>query len=181
MARKERYGGGRIVVCDFDPAWAAMFEQEQRRLRTALGSIVITVEHIESTAVPGLAAKPIIDLLVGVPSLAEARSPCLEPLQALGYTYIAKYESWLPGETLFRRGMPGPSTHHLHLMEPSSPRWDEYIQLRDYLRGHPQIAGAYANVKKALALVFDDEIVGYRNAKRPFLQAVIAKAQAERR
>jgi GrpB-like predicted nucleotidyltransferase (UPF0157 family) len=64
--------------------------------------------------------------------------------------------------------------------EPSSPRWDEYTQLRDYLRRHPEIAGAYANLKKALALVFDDDIAGYRNAKRPFLQAVIAKAQVER-
>ncbi len=180
MAGAERYGDGKIVVCDFDPAWAGMFEQEQMRLEAVLGSIVITIEHVGSTAVPGLAAKPIIDLLVGVRSLVEARSSCLEPLQALGYTYIAEYESWLPGEMLFRKGMPGPWTHHAHLMEPSSPRWDEYIQLRDYLRRRPEIAGAYADLKKALALVFEDDIAGYRNAKRPFLQAVIAKVQAER-
>jgi GrpB-like predicted nucleotidyltransferase (UPF0157 family) len=156
-----------------------MFEQERSRLLDALGSDVITIEHIGSTAVPGLAAKPIIDLLVGVHSLAEARSSCVEPLQALGYTSMAEYESWLPGEMLFRKGMHGAWTHHAHLLEPSSPRWDEYTQLRDYLRHHPEIAAAYANFKKALALVFGDDITGYRDAKRPFVQAVIAQAQAE--
>lgn len=157
-----------------------MFEQEKKRLQAALGSNVIAIEHIGSTAVPGLAAKPIIDLLVGVRSLAEARSSCRERLEALGYAYIAEYESWLPGELLFRKGVPGPWTHHAHLLEPSGPRWDEYVQLRDYLRRHPEIAAAYAELKKALALVFGDDIARYRDAKRPFVQAVIAKAQAER-
>jgi GrpB-like predicted nucleotidyltransferase (UPF0157 family) len=177
VAGKERYGGGTIVVCDFDPAWPAIFDQERARLRAVLGSVVTNIEHVGSTAVPGLAAKPIIDMLVGVRSLSEAKSSCLEPLQALGYTYIPEYESWLPGEMLFRKGVPGPWTHHVHVIEPSSPRWEEYILIRDYLRRHPEIAHAYANLKKAL--VFDDDIAGYRNAKRPFLHAVIAKAQAE--
>lgn len=180
MAVTDRYGGGAIVVFESDPAWPMMFERERRRVETALGPIVLAIEHIGSTAVPGLAAKPIIDLLVGVRSMAEARSSCLEGLQALGYRYLAEYEAWLPDEMLFRKGMPGPWTHHAHVLEPSSPRWDEYIELRDYLRRHPEIAGAYANLKKALALVFGDDIAGYRDAKRPFLQAVIAKAQAER-
>jgi GrpB protein len=125
--------------------------------------VVTNIEHVGSTAVPGLAAKPIIDMLVGVRSLSEAKSSCLEPLQALGYTYIPEYESWLPGDMLFRKGVPGPWTHHVHVIEPSSPRWEEYILIRDYLRRHPEIADAYANLKKALALVFDDDIAGYRN------------------
>lgn len=180
MAGMERYGAGPIVVCDYDPVWAAMFEQERRLVQDALGSIVVTVEHVGSTAVPGLAAKPIIDLLVGVRSLPAARSCCTEPLQALRYTHMAEYESWLPGEMLFRKGVPGPWTHHVHLMEASSPRWEEFILIRDYLRGHAQIASAYGNLKRALALVFDDDIAGYRNAKGPFLKAVLAKARADR-
>jgi GrpB-like predicted nucleotidyltransferase (UPF0157 family) len=175
----ERYGGGAIVISAPDPAWPAMFEEEEERLQATLGSMVIAIEHIGSTAVPGLAAKPIIDLLVGVRSLAEARSSCVELLRALGYTYIAEYESWLPDELLLRKGVAGPWTHHAHVLEPSSLRWNEYIQLRDYLRRHPEIAEAYANLKKALALAFGDDIAGYRDAKRPFVQAVIAKARAE--
>jgi GrpB-like predicted nucleotidyltransferase (UPF0157 family) len=176
----ERYGGGRIVVRDYDPTWPAMFEQERERVHGVLGSLVITIEHVGSTAVPGLGAKPIIDLLAGVRSLSEARSLCIEPLGRLGYTHMAEYESWLPDEMLFRKGVPGPWTHHLHVMEPSSPRWEEFILIRDYLRGHPDIAGAYANVKKGLALVFDEDIAGYRNAKGEFLRAVLTRARAER-
>ena len=180
MARRERYGGGQILVSDPDPVWPAMFEQERVRIQAALGSIVITIEHIGSTAVPGLAAKPIIDLLVGVRSLDEARSSCLEPMQALGYTYIAEYDSWLPDEMLFRKGVPGPWTHHAHVTEPAGSRWDEYLQLRNYLRRHPETARAYADLKRALALEFEDDIAGYRNAKRRFVHAVIAKASAEK-
>jgi GrpB-like predicted nucleotidyltransferase (UPF0157 family) len=176
----ERYGGGVIVICDYDPAWSAMFEQERTRLHRLLGSRVSTIEHVGSTAVPGLAAKPIIDLLVGVRSLSEARSGCVGTLQTSGYTYLPEYESWLPGELFFRKGMPGPWTHHLHMMEPSNPRWEECILFRDFLRSHGEIAGAYASFKKAIALVFDDDIAGFRNAKHPFVQAVMAKARAAR-
>ena len=78
----ERYAGGSIVVSDYNPAWPATFEQERTSLHTALGPLVLTIEHIGSTAVPGLAAKPIIDLQLSVRNLAEARSSCVGPLQA---------------------------------------------------------------------------------------------------
>jgi GrpB-like predicted nucleotidyltransferase (UPF0157 family) len=174
----ERYGGGPIRIRDYDPAWATMFEDEQRRVRRLLGSIVVTIEHMGSTAVPGLAAKPIIDLLVGVRDLAAARSSCIEPLQAAGYTYLPEYESWLRDELFFRKGMPGPWTHHVHVMEVSNPRWSDFLVFRDYLRAHPEIAEAYGNLKKALALVFEDDIVGFRTGKSAFVEAVMAKARA---
>ena len=180
MTDFERYGGGRIVVRPYDPTWPAAFDEERARLQDVLGSTAVAIEHVGSTAVPGLAAKPIIDAAVGVHSLAEARSRCSEALRGLAYIYMARYESWLPGEMLFRKGSPGPWTHHVHVLERSSPRWDEYVLLRDYLRRHPEIARAYADLKQALALVFDEDIGGYRNAKRPFLQAVMAKARIER-
>jgi GrpB-like predicted nucleotidyltransferase (UPF0157 family) len=176
----ERYGAGTIEVRDYDPAWPDMFAQERARLQAALGSTAIAIEHVGSTAVPGLAAKPIIDLLVGVDNLAEARSRCMEPLEAVGYTYMAEYESWLPGEMLFRKGVPGPWTHHVHVTEPSSPRWEEFILIRDYLRGHPETAGTYDDLKGALARVFVEDIAGYRSAKADFLQAVMAAARAEK-
>lgn len=173
----ERYGGGAISVLDYDPAWPEMFERERGNLQSALGSHIVTIEHMGSTAVPGLAAKPIIDLLVGVRNLTDARSRCIEPLQALGYTHIPEYESWLPDELFFRRGAPGPWTHHVHVMEPSSPRWDAYLSFRNYLRTHPDAARAYGNLKKSLAAVFNDDIAGYRNAKHAFVVAAIAKAR----
>lgn len=86
----ERYGGGSIVVSDYNPSWPATFEQERTSLRTALGPLVLTIEHIGSTSVPGLAAKPIIDLQLSVRSLQEARTSCVGPLQALGYVYMPR-------------------------------------------------------------------------------------------
>jgi GrpB-like predicted nucleotidyltransferase (UPF0157 family) len=80
----ERYGGGLIKIVDYDPAWPAMLEDERTRIVGALGSLFVSIEHIGSTAVPGLAAKPIIDLLVGVTSRAMALAHGIEPLRALG-------------------------------------------------------------------------------------------------
>lgn len=176
----ERYGGGPIVVADYDPAWPAMFEQERTRLHAALGSLVVAIEHVGSTAVPGLAAKPIIDLLVGVHSLTEALSRCIEPLQTLGYAYMPEYRSWLPDELFFRRGIPGPWTHHVHIMELSSLRWENRLLFRDYLRAHPEAARAYAKLKRDLAAALGDDIAAYRTAKDGFVEQIMARARGGR-
>jgi len=119
----EKYGAGSIVVSEYDPNWPALFEQESIRIKKALGSYALAIEHMGSTAVPGLPSKPIIDLLVGVPSLEEAKKRCIGPIEELGYIYIPEYASWIPGELFFRKGPPGPWTHHVHLMEPAYSRW----------------------------------------------------------
>jgi GrpB-like predicted nucleotidyltransferase (UPF0157 family) len=175
----ERYGGGTIVIHDYNPNWPILFQQERTRILDALGPGVLTIEHVGSTAVVGLAAKPIIDLMVGARSLTDARATCVEPLRALGYVYLPEYEAWLPEELFFRKGPPGPWSHHVHVMEPSNPRWDEFILVRDYLRQHREVVNAYSDLKKALALVFGEDIAGYREAKHPFLQKVLAMAHAE--
>jgi GrpB-like predicted nucleotidyltransferase (UPF0157 family) len=177
--QREQYGGGRILIQEYNPKWPLMFERERAAIAGCLDRYVVAIEHIGSTAVPGLPAKPIIDLLVGVEDLAAARSGCLTELQARGYAYMAEYETWLPGEMLFRKGMPGPWTHHAHVVEASRSTWSDYLLLRDYLRSHEEVARAYGNVKSALAVVFEDDIAGYRSAKRPFVERVIAKARAE--
>jgi GrpB-like predicted nucleotidyltransferase (UPF0157 family) len=143
------------------------------------GGPITTIEHVGSTAVPGLAAKPIVDVLVGVGTLSDARAPFVKALENLGYRYMAEYETWLPREMLFRRGVPGAWTHHVHVMEPTSPRGQEFVLVRDYLRGHADSARAYGSLKAALAVLFGDDITGFRGAKGPFLQEVLAKARAE--
>jgi GrpB-like predicted nucleotidyltransferase (UPF0157 family) len=169
----ERYGGGQIVIHEYDPAWPSLFEEERTRILNALGPNAITVEHVGSTAVPGLAAKPIIDLLVGVRSLNDVRLAGVQQMQALGYTYLPEYEEWLPEELLFRKGPPGPWTHHAHVMEASNPRREEYTLLREYLREHPAVADEHANLKRRLAVASGDDIAGYRNAKRAFVSSVL--------
>ena len=96
-------GGGSIVVCDYDPTWVAQFERERTQLSNVLGFENDCHRACRSTSVPGLAAKPIIDLLVGVKSLSEARFCCLDPLGARGYAYMPEYEPWLPEELFFRK------------------------------------------------------------------------------
>jgi GrpB-like predicted nucleotidyltransferase (UPF0157 family) len=98
----EKYGSKLIVVSDYDPNWPAIFEQEREKIQGTLGSLAMAIEHVGSTAVPGLAAKPIVDLLVGVPTLEVARSRCVESIKSLGYTCMPQYASWLPGELFFR-------------------------------------------------------------------------------
>jgi GrpB-like predicted nucleotidyltransferase (UPF0157 family) len=176
----EKYGAGLIVVSDYDPNWPNLFEQERSRINNALGSFALAIEHVGSTAVPGLPSKPIIDLLVGVPNLEEARERSIQPFEALGYNYISEYASWLPGELFFRKGPPGPWTHHVHLMEPSHPRWEALLVFRDYLRAHPEVARAYADIKQALAASSKENIAAYRDGKTIFVQEVTAKARAWR-
>lgn len=178
MAEMERYGGGAIVIHEYDSRWPLLFAEERERILDALGSVVLVIEHVGSTSVPGLAAKPIIDLLVGVNTLAHARTLGVERFQKLGYTYLPEYEAWLPDELLFRKGPPGPWTHHAHVMEPANPRWEEYTLFRDYLCRHADVADAYGNLKRALAIVFGDDIAGFRDAKRPFVTRVLASARA---
>ena len=106
----EKYGTSAIVVADYDPGWPKLFEKESASIKNALGSFALAIEHAGSTAVPDLPSKPIIDLLVGVPSVEEAKQRCIGPLEELGYAYIPAYASWLPGELFFRKGPPGPWT-----------------------------------------------------------------------
>jgi GrpB-like predicted nucleotidyltransferase (UPF0157 family) len=176
----EKYGAGSIIISDYDPNWPTLFEQERTRIKNALGSFALVIEHVGSTAVPGLPSKPIIDLLVGVPNLEEVKERCIDLIEALGYNYIPRYASWLPGELFFRKGPPGPWTHHVHLMKPLNPRWEALLLFRDYLRAHPEAVRAYADIKRALAASSKDNIEAYRNGKNAFVEKTIAKARVWR-
>jgi GrpB-like predicted nucleotidyltransferase (UPF0157 family) len=174
----ERYGGGPIVIRDYDPAWPIMFAEERARIEQALGPLATSIDHVGSTAVPGLAAKPIIDILVGVVDMEAARSDCIARLTRLGYTHMAAYEAWLPGELLFRKVVGGAWTHHVHVTEPTGARWLEFILVRDFLRSHPVSAQEYGALKKALALRYGDDIEGYREAKRATMAELIERARS---
>ncbi len=98
-----------VVIVDYDPRWPAMFREEQEAILRAIGPHVVAVEHVGSTAVPGLGAKPIIDILVGIGSLNEA-SACIRPLEALGYRYVPEFEAEFPERRYFDKGRRAPAT-----------------------------------------------------------------------
>ena len=163
-----------IEIVGYDTRWPRQFEEERRRILAAIGRYVAEVEHIGSTAVPGLAAKPIIDILVGLRSLADATN-CINPLTGLGYEYVPEWEAELPERRYFRRVEPRPRTHHIHMVENTSEFWRRQLLFRDYLRAHPEDARAYETLKRDLASRFE---VGrdYANAKSLFIKGILDKA-----
>ena len=158
-----------VEIVPFDPAWARQFQEEAEVLRRALAAwLVGTIEHIGSTAVPGLAAKPVIDIMAGVQSLDESR-PAIEAATELGYCY-APYQ--VEVEHWFCKPSPSFRTHHLHLIPLGTPEWRRPIAFRDYLRAHEDVAADYEALKRHLALVHRLDREAYTAAKRPFINRI---------
>ncbi len=170
-----------IVVADYDPRWPALFEEEQARILAAIGPWLVDIQHVGSTSVPGLAAKPIIDIMPGIRRLADAVH-CIEPMRALGYQYIPEYEDELPERRYFRRppgeAFRGRGTHHVHMVETTSDFWRRHLLFRDYLRAHPDVAAEYSALKRRLAAQYGSDHDAYTDAKSEFITAIEGKARA---
>jgi GrpB-like predicted nucleotidyltransferase (UPF0157 family) len=166
----------KVTVVEYRPEWRKMFEDEKRILQTALGGVPARVEHIGSTAVAGLAAKPIIDLMVGLEdfSIADHVVPNIE---ALGYEYIQKYEAVMPFRRFFIKEQGGLRTHQIHMVGAGSEFWERHILFRDYLRQNPCIAEQYASLKKELAGREWEDVNEYADAKTEFIRGVENKAK----
>lgn len=166
----------RIHIEDYDPGWPLLFDQQQRVLTGLLAHLLIMpIEHIGSTAVPGLPAKPIIDML-GVVRQYEAFAPALSRLADAGWLLAPE-----PGDDDARKySLCYPTielrTHHLHIVEPSWG-WQDLLLYRDYLRAHPDAVAAYAALKRRLAAADDQDRPRYRAAKAPFIRETLAAAR----
>jgi GrpB-like predicted nucleotidyltransferase (UPF0157 family) len=161
-----------LEVVDYDPCWPARFEAEAVRVRAALGDDVIAVEHMGSTAVPALAAKPVIDMSVGL-RRAELSEDQVVSMQRLGYEYLG--ENGLPGRLFFRKDDAGRRTHHVHAVEHEGEHWHRHRAFRDYLRAHPDEAGRYAAEKRRLAA--ESTTHGeYWERKQQFVDALFGRA-----
>jgi GrpB-like predicted nucleotidyltransferase (UPF0157 family) len=156
-----------IVIADPDPGWPALFERLAAPVRAALAGLGARVDHVGSTAVPGLAAKPIVDMDVVVISRDDVPE-AIERLRALGYVYqgdkgIAGREAFLPP-----RGAP---EHHLYVVVGGSRPHADHTRFRDHLRRHPEVAAAYAACKRDLAARHGADRVAYTEAKTAFIAA----------
>ncbi len=159
-----------IRLAPYDPSWPRRFAEEQAALEGAIGSWATGgIHHVGSTAVPGLDAKPVIDILIGVGSL-EASRACFKPLAKLGYLY-APYRAdemhW------FCKPHPSRRTHHLHLVPTDSRRFHDELAFRDRLRATPETAREYAVLKRDLAEQFADDREAYTDAKADFIKRVV--------
>lgn len=163
-----------VEVVDYDARWPEAFQRERERLREVLGPLAVAIEHVGSTAVPGLAAKPVLDILVGARPFPLAEE-ALGALAALGYEY--RGDGGVPGDQFFRTN---PRTRHLRVVEFGSERWQRCLQFRDYLRDHPEVARAYEALKRDLASRFRDDRGLYGQGKDAFIEGVLREA-GERR
>jgi len=167
-----------ILVVDYDPQWPILFEQEKERIISALGNYLLMTEHIGSTAVPGLAAKPVIDIGVGIRSIAAA--PLLiSCIEKLAYVYEPTLEQLLPEQRFFWKGTPTVHTYHLHLAEVENPVLVRPLQFRDYLRKHPDAALKYAALKKELAKSCGQDMEAYVAGKTRFVENIMLQIEKE--
>lgn len=164
-----------VNVVPYQADWPRLFEAERERLEGALRGLEARVEHSGSTSVPGLAAKPIIDIVVGVPrlELVEGR---LDEMRAAGYHYVPKYEARIPDRRYFRRPDAKPRLAHVHVLETGGSRWTRQLAFRDWLKGHPEDARAYGALKFALAHQYRHDRPGYTDAKHPFIRMILEQA-----
>jgi len=162
-----------IVVVPHSAAWAARFRIESQLLHVALAALTPAIEHIGSTSVAGLAAKPIIDMLVGVESL-QAFECQSKRLAVFGYQYIPEYERALPDRRFFKRVVNGMRTHHVHVVERDGVYWKRYLKFRNSLRHDAWMASRYADLKRRLAARYSFDRDAYTNGKTGFIEAVLA-------
>ena len=156
-----------VKVVPHDPAWREAFRAEAATLRSVLGDEAVTVHHIGSTSVPGLAAKPTIDVLVEVCRIEEVDD--FDPAMA-ERGYEARGEYGIPGRRFFVKNRGPVRTHNIHVFEAGTPEVERHLVFRDYLIQNPQTANAYGELKKNLAEKFPADIEAYINGKDAFIK-----------
>ena len=161
----------RLELVAYDPAWAALFSQESARLRTAIGAHVMRIEHVGSTSVPNLVAKPIVDIAVAVPS-ETAADACIQPLTSLGYAYRGMHGDD-PDRRYYVLDREGRRLIHIHVYILPAPAWHEMLRFRDALRQSPSLRAAYAADKERVAAAVAWNKAAYSEAKGPFIRAVL--------
>lgn len=163
-----------IFIAPYDPTWPAEFAAEEARILQACRGSPIRLEHVGSTAVPGLDAKPIIDILAGCPPRAN-RAEYVAALRQIGYDHKGAFG--IPGRNYFRRG--SPRSHHVHMVSWSSAFWRRQLAFRDALRADAELRRQYAALKRDLARMFADDVERYAGAKGPFIASVLREVQHE--
>ena len=183
--------GKPIVIADYDPAWPAKFDAERALILDACGeSSFAGFEHVGSTSVPGLGAKPVIDMMPGLRSLDDA-PPLIPKLEGLGYEYVPEFErrnaidEGMPFRRHFRKDVAGERAFHVHMVEVGSDFWRDHLMFRDWLRTHPEDAREYEGIKREIAARYNAALSAaseinrdYTEHKSPFIASVMAKARA---
>jgi GrpB-like predicted nucleotidyltransferase (UPF0157 family) len=164
-----------LIVVDYDPEWPQRYLTERAAVVDSTGNLLLKIEHMGSTSVPGLAAKPVIDMMAAVRTLDDGVRVG-EILRTAGYHLI---ETGMKNRLLYRRDSPDGLRYHLHIV--LNTGWDEQLErlLRNYLLKHPELAAEYGILKQQLAVQYADDSDSYTRAKTPFIQRVVDLARDE--
>ncbi|HEX2640951.1 MAG TPA: GrpB family protein [Pyrinomonadaceae bacterium] len=163
---------GTVALSLHREEWHQLFDQEKSRILRAIGEFIIDIEHVGSTTICGIVAKPILDVMVGIPTFEDGEK-CVAALDKLGYEY--KGENGIPGRHFFGKG--APRTHHLHMVAADSDFWKHHLLFRDYLISNRQVAEEYNNLKIDLAARFPQDREAYTNGKESFVMRVLREAE----
>ena len=179
-ARIRRVAAEAVQLVPYDPAWPQRFAEERRHLRECLPPDLIgRIEHFGSTAVPGLAAKPIVDILIEVASLDRTKAEVAPILEAQGYDYFWRPTHGDDGPPFYawfiKRDSQGVRTHHIHMVERDFEHWNTLL-FRDYLIAHPDVAREYESIKEQLSREFPRDRIAYTRGKSEFIERVTAEA-----
>ncbi|MCA9123909.1 MAG: GrpB family protein [Planctomycetaceae bacterium] len=159
-----------VLVLPYDPAWADMFHAESQLILSALGENSIAAHHIGSTAIPGVVAKPVIDMLIVVADI-EAVDRCSENMEAIGYEVMGEFG--IPSRRYFRKDNDtGKRTHHVHVFADGSNHIVRHLAFRDFMKAHPEWATRYSDLKLKLVAANPDSIERYMEGKDGFIKQV---------
>ena len=161
-----------VTIAPYDPAWPALYENEREKITAALGSLIVEIHHVGSTAVPDLPAKPIIDIMIALPQLEDAIE-CIGPLSDLGYAFIDYPQN--TARRFFRKGQP--RTHHVHIVAQDSVELRDHLAFRDALRADPQLRDQYAALKVNLAERHRNDRAQYTENKTDFVRRVLSSTK----
>ncbi len=167
-----------IQIVAYDAGWPVRFSAEAERLRNGLGPVALRIEHVGSTSVPGLAAKPVVDIQISVPAL-EPRAPLLAAFETLGYTHVflGDFDRVYP---FFKKPADWPSTYHVHVCEAGSVEEWRHLAFRDYLRRHRSACDEYVRLKRELAALHggatQETREQYSLGKTGFVEACLKRA-----
>ena len=167
-----------LIVQEYSSRWPVLFEEERSLLLRSLPAAPFQVEHIGSTAVPGLASKPIVDIMLGARSLSLIEEQ-ITVLQNLGYQYMPQHELELPDRRFFAKPVVRPRTIHLHGLRIGGSRWNAHLKFRNQLRSNPELSERYASLKMTLAAQFKDDRAAYTEAKSTFIRGVLEAERGE--
>ncbi len=167
---------GVVKLSKYDPEWKTLFEEESNKLLTVASDYLEDVQHIGSTAIPGIVSKPIIDILAAINSLSNI-SKIIKPLEQLDY--IHRGEQGIPNRHLFVKGGEDYRTHHLHVVEKEHSEWPKHILFRDYLRSHPLEAQEYSKLKQDLLKKYEFDREQYTDSKSDFIKKILEKAKQD--